>query len=186
VTLSIFSQLRLLYLCYFSKPIADRPVYRAIRRRRARKIVELGVGDGHRALRLIEVARRASSSADILYVGMDLFEGRSQSGGPGVALREVHQLLRTAGVRVQLVPGNPAEGLIRLANSLGKVDVLIVPAELDSPSFARMWFFVPRMLHERSQVFVQRLLGDGQPAFSTKPPDEINRLAAAGGTRRAA
>ena len=64
--------------------------------------------------------------------------------------------------------------------------MLIVPAELDSPPFARMWFFVPRMLHERSQVFVQRLLDDGQPAFSIKPRDEITRLAAAGSARRAA
>ena len=82
--MSIINQLRLLYLCYFSKPIADRPVYRAIRRHRARKIVELGVGDGRRAMRLIEVARRASPSTDILYVGMDLFEGRSGSAGPAL------------------------------------------------------------------------------------------------------
>jgi hypothetical protein len=84
------------------------------------------------------------------------------------------------------VPGNPADGLIRLANSLGKVDVLIVPAELDSPSYARMWFFVPRMLHERSQVFIQRQLEDGQAALSIKSADEINRLAGAGSSRRAA
>ena len=82
---------------------------------------------------MIEVAQRwASAPTDVHYVGLDLFEGQSEGGRPGSSLKEVHQLLRASGARVQLVPGNPPEELIRLANSLGKVDVLIVPAELDS------------------------------------------------------
>jgi len=125
--LSIFSHLRLLYLCYFSKPIEDRPVYRAIRRHHARKIVEVGVGDGHRAVRMIEVAHWASPSFDIHYVGMDPFEARTEPNGRGLSLKAAHQLLSgkrgrrssSAGIRVQLVPGNPSDGLMRMANSLG-------------------------------------------------------------------
>ena len=98
---------------------------------------------------MIEVAKLASPRQDICYVGMDLFEGRSESDGPGLSLKAAHQFLRGVGGRVQLVPGNPAESLARTANSLGKIDLLIVPAELDSPSSSRAWFFVPRMLHER-------------------------------------
>jgi hypothetical protein len=87
---------------------------------------------------------------------------------------------------VQLLPGNPPDSLVRVANSLGKVDLLIVPAELDSPSLARVWFFVPRMLHPRSLVFVQRALDDGQTALRIMPRAEIDALAAAGASRRAA
>ena len=182
-----FSQLRLFYLRYLSKPAADRPVYREIHRHSIKKIVELGVGNGHRALRMIEVARRrAAMPTDIHYVGMDLFEARTDSNGPGTSLKEVHQLLRGSGARVQLVPGNPSDTLMRLANSLGKVDLLIVPAELDSPSFARLWFFVPRMLHERSRVFVQRTLGDGGTGLAIKPLAEIERRSAGGVRRHAA
>jgi hypothetical protein len=186
VTLSIFSHLRLLYLCHFSKPVEDRPVYRTIRRHRARKIVALDVGDGQRALRMIEVARRVCSVTDIHYVGMDLFEGRPESIGSALSLKAAHQLLRASGARVQLVPGNPSDSLIRLANSLGKIDLLIVPAELDSPESARMWFFVPRMLHERSLVYVEGPSIDGQRLLRLKPRPEIDRLASAGVTRRAA
>jgi hypothetical protein len=184
--LSIFSQLRLLYLCYFSKPPADRPLYRAIRRQSARKIVELGVGDGCRALRMIEVARRTSSTTGLHYVGMDLFEGRPESATAALSLKTAHQLLRASGARVQLVPGNPADSLIRLANSLGKIDLLILPAELDSPASARLWFFVPRMLHERSLVYVEGRSADGQRLLRLKPRGEIDRLASAGVARRAA
>ena len=184
--MSIISQLRLLYLCHFSKPIADRPIYRAIRRYGVRKIVELGIADGRRAVRMIEVARRTTTRPDVHYVGMDRFEDRTESGGVEIGLKAAHQLLRGTGARVQLVPGNPSDGLIRLANSLGKVDLLIVPAELDSPSFARVWFFVPRMLHGRSLVFIDEQLADGQRSLRLKPRCEIDRLASAGPSRRAA
>ena len=60
VMLSIIHQLRSIYLCYFSKPAADRPVYRAIRRHGTQKIVELGIGDASRATRMIEIARQTS------------------------------------------------------------------------------------------------------------------------------
>ena len=95
-------------------------------------------------------------------------------------------MLRATGVRVQLVPGNPAESLIRLANSLGKVDLLIVPAELESAAAARMWFFVPRILHERSLVFVESVQSDGQKTLRIKPRAEIDRMASGGAARRAA
>jgi len=184
--LSILSHIRLIYSCYFSKPQSNRPIYRAIRRCHAQKIVELGVATGQRATRMIEVAKLASPGQDIHYVGVDQFEGRSESDGPGLTLKAAHQLLRRDGVRVQLVPGNHAEALIRIANSLGKVDLLIVPAQLDAPSFARAWFFVPRMLHERSLVFVERMLENGERLLEIKPQYEIGVLASIGARRCAA
>jgi hypothetical protein len=186
VTLSIFSRLQLINLCYFSKPSANRPVYRAIRRQAPRKIVELGVGDGRRAMRMIEIAQRVLPPTDIHYVGLDLFEGRTDTTGPNSSLKEIHQLLRATGVRVQLVPGNPVEGLIRLANSLGKVDLLLMPSDLDSPAAARVWFFVPRMLHENTLVFVDSISADGKHLLRQKTRQEIDNLAAKGFVRRAA
>ncbi len=186
VKLSILSHLRLLYVSCFSTPQSDRSIYQAIRRHKVRKIVELGVGSGHRALRMIEVARLASPRQDISYVGMDLFEGRSELDGPGLSLKAAYQFLRGVGARVQLVPGIPAESLVRTANSLGKIDLLIVPAELDSPSPSRAWLFVPRMLHQRSVVFVEQAADNGQRALHVKPAAEIERMAAVGARRRAA
>jgi hypothetical protein len=186
VTLSILSHIRLIYSCHFSKPPHNRPVYQAIRRCRARKIVELGIGAGQRAMRMIEIAKLVSPQQDIHYVGVDPFEARAESDGPGLTLKAAHQLLRSERVRVQLVPGNPSDVLVRIANSLGKIDLLIVPAELDSESFARAWFFVPRILHENSVVLVERLLGDGQRLLEIKPRHEIDSLASVGVRRRAA
>jgi hypothetical protein len=148
--------------------------------------VELGIGNGDRAVQLIEAARKASPDQDIHYVGIDLFEGRSESDGPGLTLKAAYQLLRRDRVRVQLVPGDLAETLIRVANSLGKVDLLVVPERLDAAEFARAWFFVPRMLHEQSAVFIERAQEKGQLLLETKPRYEINVLADVGTRRRAA
>jgi hypothetical protein len=184
--LSIISKLRLLYLLYFSTPSVDRPVYLAIHRYKVRKIVELGIGDGRRALRMIEIARQTSKQAEVHYIGLDLFEGRPECRQAGISLKTAHRLLCNTGARVQLAPGDPADSLMRLANSLGKVDLLIVPAEIDSPAFARVWSFVPRMLHERTVVFIEQIRQDAEPAITIKPRHEIDRLAAAGVSRRAA
>ena len=181
VTLSILSQIRLIYSCHFSKPSFNRPVYQAIRRCHARKIVELGIGAGQRAMRMIEVAKLASPQQDIHYVGVDRFEDRLGIGWAGLTLKAAHQLLRSEGVRVQLVPGTPSDALVRIANSLGKIDLLIVPAEFDSESFARAWFFVPRMLHDGHLVFVERSAWRRpKTAENQATGDEIDRLASAG------
>ncbi|MEN6405863.1 MAG: hypothetical protein ABFC77_05260 [Thermoguttaceae bacterium] len=183
--MSILRQLRLLYLCYFSKPAADRSLFRAIRKNGIKKIVELDVADGTRARRMIDVARLTSGEG-VHYVGVDLFEGRSASDPPGLSLKAAHQALRTDGVRVQLVPGDPSDGLARSANSLGKVDLLIVPARFDSPSFRRMWFFVPRMLHDRTVVLIDEALPDGRRRLRRKSASEIEQLVADAAARRAA
>jgi hypothetical protein len=135
---------------------------------------------------MIEVAKLASPRQEVHYVGFDLFEGRSESDGPGLTLKAAHQLLRRDGVRVQLIPGNLADSLVRVANSLGKVDLLILPAALESAPFARMWFFVPRILHEQSLVFVERPSENGQTLLEIKPRCEIDDLASLGVRRQAA
>jgi hypothetical protein len=186
VTLSIFSHFRSAYLRYLSKPQSNRVVYRAMFRSRAKNILELGVGDGQRALRMMEIAKMISLGDEIRYVGMDLFEGRSESDGPGMSFKAAHQCLRVDGVRVQLLPGEPAATLARMANSLGKMDVVVLPAKLDSPDFNRMWLFMPRILHENSQVFIERVLDDGRARLELMPKARISELAAPGACRRAA
>ncbi|MEN6458494.1 MAG: hypothetical protein ABFC63_06145 [Thermoguttaceae bacterium] len=187
--MSLLRQLRLFHRCYLSKPSADRTIYRAIRREGLHRIVELGIGDGRRALRMIEVAQSARSPEQVFYVGIDPFEGGSAdsgTGSQGLTLKAAYQRLRATGARIQLLPGNPADSLVRAANSLGKVDLLIVPAELDSPMHARVWLFVPRMLHEQSLVVSRRALDDGNTAVRLMTRSEVDARAAAGVTRRAA
>ena len=98
---------------------------------------------------MIEAAKHSAPGEETHYIGIDRFEGREPSDGPGLTLKAAHQILGGKATRVQLLPGDPSKTLSRSANSLGKIDLLIVPEELESAEAARVWF-VPRMLHERS------------------------------------
>jgi len=184
--LPITSRVRTFYLSYLSNPSGDRLIYRTIARRRVQRILEVGVGVGQRASRMIEMAGRFCPVAEVRYVGIDQFEARSAMDGPGVTLKMAHRLLHATGARVQLIPGDPWAALSRTANSLGPVDLMVVSGRLDPRQLARAWFYVPRLLHERSVVLLEKLLPGGQSSLRLLPGDEIETLAAVAAGRRAA
>ena len=181
------NQLGFLYLAYLSKPSIDRLVYRVIRQRRVRTIVELGVGIGQRARRMIEVAAIHAPPWEVRYAGIDLFEARSASDGPGMTLKTAHRLLTATGARIRLLPGDPYTALSRAANSLVGTDLVVVSSRLDPDSLARAWFYVPRMLGERSQVLIEEQGEPGGPlVLRAISREEIAERAAAALRRRAA
>ena len=167
--------LRYGYLAYLSQPSADRTLYRAIRRARPTRIVELGIGCGRRSLRMIELAQRHQPEP-VHYAGIDLFEARAAET-PGLTLKQAHSLLGGSGAKVRLVPGDPAAALRRAANVLPQTDVLVISADQDREALSRAWFYVPRMLHERSLVFREEQLAEGT-RFRLVARIEIERLAA--------
>jgi len=171
------SRLRLLYLSHFSQPAIDRPVYRAIRQRPVTKIVELGIGDCRRTLRMLEVAGIHRPPAEICYAGIDLFETRKPGDGPQLTLKRAFQLLRVTGARIRLIPGDPFTALSRVANLLGATDLLVISADQDPDSLAKAWYFVPRMLHAHSRVFWAEAIGvDGGGHLRQVGLREINQL----------
>ena len=155
------SRLRLFYLLHLSKPASDRLVYREIRRLKARKVVELGLGTGQRAVQIIEVLKEFHEVRDIHYTGVDLFEARTAADGPGISLREAHCLLKATGARIQLVPGTVGEALSRIANGVSQVDVLVISGRITPEQLSQAWFFLPRMIHAQTQVFQETLSAGG-------------------------
>jgi len=181
VTLPKPSSLRCFYLSYFSHPKGDRALYREIRRRPVQKILELGLGIGRRAVRMIEVASRYVPLEGIDYAGIDPFEARTASDGPGVTLKMAHRLLRSTGARIRLVPGEPFVGLANVANELSNVDLVVISAHQHPQSVAWAWFYLPRLLHRDARVFIERFGPDGI-SRQMQPIDraEIERLARTG------
>ena len=163
------------FLVYFSQPKSDRPIYRELHERPVRTIVELGLGDGVRAQRMIEMAASLQPDAEIRYTGVDLFEARP-ADKPGMTLKQAYKMLRLLDVKVQLIPGDPLAALTRAANGLTGTDLLVIGADQDPASMASAWAFVPRMLHEGSLVFLERT-AKGQTRFDLLTRAEIDGLA---------
>jgi hypothetical protein len=176
--LSSPSRLRLFYLLYLSKPASDRVIYREIRRHKARKIVELGIGAAQRSRRMIEMAAQFQPARDIHYTGIDLFEDRQGCEVPGISLKAAHQLLKPTGARIQLAPGAPHDGLARIANSLGKVDLIVLSPWPDAKCLASAWFYIPRLLHDQTVVLLETLQPGEETSLRMVDRAEIEMLAA--------
>lgn len=179
------SRVRLFYLLHLSQPAVDRPVYRTLKDRPVRSILEMGIGDGQRALRILELASQHCPASEIRYTGVDLFEA-NPSGEAHLSLKEAHRLLKATGAKIQLLPGDPFMALSRAANSLTGIDLVLISAGQDEDALARSWFYLPRMLHDRSQVFFQKKTAKGEVAVRQLTMGEIADLAGTALRRQAA
>ena len=156
-----------LYLAYLSRPASDRVLYKLIRRHRCRVLLEIGMGLGERATRMIDVA--LSRSSEVEYIGVDLFEARGDEDGPGRSLKEMHRRLASSGAKVRLIPGDPHMALARSANQIGNVDLLVISDDIDPDAMDRAWFYVPRLLNEATQVMAEAESCDGE--LTVEPVD---------------
>ena len=135
---------------------------------------------------MIEAAGRYHARQEIRFTGIDLFESRCSADGPGVSLKLAHRLLGATGAKVLLVPGDPYSALARAANAIGQVDVIVVSARLDPDSLAGCWFYVPRLLHPDTAVFLEESAAGGGTTLRPVDHAEIESWAGATARRRAA
>jgi predicted O-methyltransferase YrrM len=174
--MAILRSLKCFCLANFSRPASDRCLYRAIRKGRVASIVEIGIGQGLRALRMIEMA--VCSGRQVRYTGIDEFESRGSDAVEGLTLKHAYQCLRQTQAAIQLVPGDPLAALTRTANSLTATDLLVISCDVDADSLLRAWWYVPRMLHRGSLVYVEESVSGGMERQCVRlAAGEVNRLA---------
>ncbi len=169
-------RLKYFYLAYLSRPKSERAIYRVIRRSRVRNIVEMGIGDGRRAQRMIRLAQSWSTSQRVRYTAIDAFELRPEEAGPGLTLKDAYRKLKATGARVQVVPGDPLTALARVANSLTGTDLILISADQDEAALDAAWFYVPRMLHPGSQVLFEEI-EDSTSHWRTVSQGQVRKLA---------
>ena len=167
--------IRSTWLLYFSQPANDRALYKAVKGRAIRSVVEFGVADGTRSTRLLEVLSWKQDNLPLRYTGIDLFEARP-AGQAGLTLKQAFATIRSPEVKVQLVPGSPYDALVRCANTLTETDLVIISADVHAADLERAWKFVPRMLHDQSLILREQPAGQGKTVFQTLPVAEIPRL----------
>ena len=184
--MAALSSFKAFCLTHFSKPASDRVLYRLIEKHKVRRILELGLGDACRAVRMIEMAQRCSPEDRIAYTGTDLFEGRGETEGAVLTLKEVYQRLGATGAKIRLVPGDSFTALSRTANGLTDTDLVVISASETLASVERAWFYLPRVIHERSIVVREELRSNDKLAMRVLESSEIAKLARVDQVRRAA
>jgi hypothetical protein len=142
---SWFSRLAAAWTACISKPAADRSVEIAIKRHRPRRILEIGLGDGQRARRAITLAQRYQGRQEVHFTGIDLFEDRHGELAP-YPLKDAYRQLRSTAARVRLIPGDAYGALVRAANSLSQIELVLISSDVNKTSLAAAWFYLPRTL----------------------------------------
>ncbi len=175
--------LRYLYLSYFSKPASDRALYRLLRKKRPRKVLEIGISTMDRTLRMLAFAQKLVEGEPIRYAAIDLFEARGPSE-PKLSLKDCHRQLKMTDAQSQLIPGEPAGALARVANALPDVDLVLISANHNDAALAGAWFYLPRMLNSGSLV-LREAAGSEGISFQTVELSKVREWAGSG-RRRAA
>ena len=150
--------LRTKYLTLLSNPPQDRRIYQAIAKQAPAAILEVGIGSGERASRMIELALRYQAPDRLRYIGIDLFEARPPEN-PGLTLKRAHRQLSEWGASIRLIPGDPAYALTCTANGLGPVDLVVISGDQHLAPDSRAWFYLPRILAREALVFEEREAG---------------------------
>ena len=162
---------RRIWLSRFSRPAAERILYRHVLRSRPRRLLELGLGLLGRTERLLR-----AGGTDLQYVGLDRFESRTPSDPPGVSLKQAHRRLHGL-ARVQLVPGNVDTSLARLCNHLGVFDLVVVSADTDERHLERCWFLLQRLTNPATTLFLESR-GGASSTWAVVSKPRIDDLAA--------
>ena len=174
----VFSRLKSFYWKYLSKPAHNRTLYRAISKHRFQRILEIGMGSAERSTRLIQLAQQASPEARVVYTGVDCFELCPEGATPVLSLKTAFRTLRTSGARIRLLPGDVLESLSRAANDLRDMDLIIISTGQPAAALAQAWFYVPRMLHGGTQVYLETRTADpSQSGFQLISHSKIAELA---------
>ncbi|MEW4453862.1 hypothetical protein AB1L30_14405 [Bremerella sp. JC817] len=167
--------LRYLLKSWFSKPVHQREIYSWIRQNApVVKIAEIGLGKIERAKEIIEFAQLYAEGQRIEYLGIDMFEGRP--AGDGIALKTAHKTLNAMGAKIQLVPGDAAMALPRVANTVRDVHLMIISADQDAESVRQAISWIPRMLNEQSLVLWEVQAANGSLSFGRYRKAQIEAM----------
>ena len=112
------------------------------------------------------------STANVRYTGVDAFEANPSHQ---ITLKDCHQKLSFLDAKLQLVPGDLACSVQRIANSHVRTDMLVISSSYHTDDLDQIWFYVPRMLHAASIVFLQDR-NDSQGYFEQLGRLEIERI----------
>ena len=138
------------------------------------RILELGIDDGERISTLLQFGTLVVDPAELLYVGLDWFEDRTEQQRPGLTLSQAAKLFAKLGVKAKLQPGDPLTSFLPIANSLTakKVDWVMISSEIRPKVMRQLWPLFPRILKPETRFFLEK---NGE--YKLIAPEEVERIA---------
>lgn len=140
----------------YHEPSRYSHLYRLIKETDATKILEIGVWDGERALRMIDVALRKNGTCE--YYGFDLFEDLDEETfNKEISKKPLTEAVITSklegtGAVVRLYKGNTMETLPQVIGSLPKIDFVFIDGGHHVDTVTNDWKHVQNVMHDSTVV----------------------------------
>jgi hypothetical protein len=132
----------------------------------ADSVLEISVGDGSRAVEVLALLGENAAKLDkadvtgqkIRYAAIDQFEmgNPSEIGVRTHTLMQFHQTMRSGGIRPQVFPETIDRGLIRVAHTIGSIDLIVISAGAGSWQTPAIKALLSRITHNASLIVFQQ------------------------------
>lgn len=106
-------------------------------------VLEIGVGDGSRAIAVLK-----SLGNEVRYLAIDQFEMVG-----GIDLKQFHKTLRAEKIRAQVFPHTIENGLVRVAHTVGTVDLILISTPIESWQTPRGLALLSKVSHPQTSIF---------------------------------
>lgn len=161
-----------------AKPVAERELFRLLLAQPIASVLEIGVGNGERMKRIVQLAQLAPTATQLRYVGVDGFES-AQDGAPHLTLKQAHQQASQLGLRATLIPGDLRSAMPRVAHKVGASDLVIVDGEFDvsSPTSGPIGQWLHHITHSSSVVLAAPRRGESLVRVAI-PDESLKKIAA--------
>ena len=152
------------------EPPRHRNLIKTIYRERSRRIVEVDVHEGFRAMRMIETAALRHPPSTIEYFGFDLFEEermdelrRAEFTGRPAAVQRVLDRLNRTGARVRLFQGDTRTTLRPAFAEIGVPDLVLIGGGYAVANFASDWKATQAAMGPKTTVMFDNYHVDSGP-----------------------
>lgn len=154
------SWLQRLYWRYLSKPANERDLFLHVLENPISSILEIGIGSGERAKRVLPLCTKSEGVAQIRYAGVDPFESAT-AGQPHLNLKQAHRMLAELGVKAHLIPGEPQSALSRVVSLVQPSDLILIDGDWENGSDASkaIQTWLPRLSHSGTAIFASKSVG---------------------------
>jgi hypothetical protein len=170
--MSLAARLRYRWWTRARHPARYANLLRAIRERRARSLVEVGVWDGVHARQMIETAALSWPRREISYTGFDLFESltdeqlAAEFSKRPPPLAVVRARLEATGAAVRLVPGDTRTTLHEAAPALAGTDLVYLDGGHAVETIASDWSAIERFASDRTTIILDDYYEDPAPELA--------------------
>ncbi|MGB7344699.1 MAG: hypothetical protein WBD20_10820 [Pirellulaceae bacterium] len=124
-------------------------ICRLIKGSGASTVLEIGVGNGERALAMTATLVDANPGKTVRYVAIDMFE---MADGP-ITLKDFHKQLRGQNVQPTLVPMDVRGGLNRVSSTIGVVDLVLIAEPNQAIDLAEIKSVLRKVASEGTSVY---------------------------------